>query len=503
MKGKTKIIKLTVGEPRYFIQEDEIFVPLTERKLAKHIPGFLDMTQAAREKHFKRWLKEEAEIISRVNVDPQLPNAGRRIKIDGHKRKYREGDLRLGAQAFLIGTEMFQPRASIYRVLSDALCGQHGSALHAAESSFHGTTAIQCASPEVETMLRDMVLAVAPKHEWREGGTWTVKREAVLDYRTQGYLPKHIQDHSRLKLKRKKCRLDLPMPYCDTAVLVIGADSAQLSELSPYIENASAIFLNCGRIEPTPTRLTISGYDPEAAARFRQDAPQIAALMREWWGSMLDDEEAWAREIAQRARASFGRPDSRYLSVTVDPKRMRDAIRYQGLLSFLDHLSAAQLMTEEELEPYRQGAKSVFDPEPEELKENRHVEDPTVFLELMRGLMKERGNFILPEGTRFVKGDKPVAAWRTISGVRHLVLLENTWATEYKRAARGLKGLDCSFFRQEKWTLHMQKRLVQEGLIKAPSSGYRYRYDLLETGEKDTTYVVAIPAHLLENEANP
>ena len=46
----------------------------------------------------------------------------------------------------------------------------------------------------------------------------------------------------------------------------------------------------------------------------------------------------------------------------------------------------------------------------------------------------------------------------------------------------------------------LDSRMVGEAeaeAIKAPSAGYRYRYDLYGTGERDSTYVVAVPAKLL------
>ena len=58
--------------------------------------------------------------------------------------------------------------------------------------------------------------------------------------------------------------------------------------------------------------------------------------------------------------------------------------------------------------------------------------------------------------------------------------------------------MDVSILRLEGWERILQKSLAETGYIKAPNSGYRYRYDLLENGTRETTYVVAVPRALLE-----
>lgn len=498
---KTQIIEVITNKQQFFVVENESVALLTEKKLEKYIPNFSDMTLEAREKHFKKWLKNDAYCICCVECGPQLPNARRKVRIDGHRRVCTEDDLRQAAQAFLAASELFDPKRTGYQLIADILCGQHATALRTVELSFHAVSTISSTSPEVEALLNDIVQAAVPRHKWKHKG-WNVKRDAVLDYRTEQYLPLHIQDHTRLKVKCKETKLTLPMPYTDTSALVISASSPQINELTPYIEDASVIFLNCARTEIAPTRLNISGYDPQIAAQLRGETSRIAVLLRWWWSGALEDEDIWARQVVQKARLSFGKPDSRYIQATLDPKLLRDAIRYQVLLSFLVELEKAKLMFNEELEICRQGAKDVFDPEPEQDVKLRHVEESDVFLELMRNLVKERDSAIVPEDRRFVKADKPMAAWRVIGGERFLVFPEDTWAVEYKRTARKEKGLDCSFFQRDRWTQDLQKILAREGVIKAPSSGYRYRYDLMANGTRDSTYVVVIPAQLLENPAN-
>lgn len=258
------------------------------------------------------------------------------------------------------------------------------------------------------------------------------------------------------------------------------------------------LLLNSGIGDLTPTKLSsadIAAYDPDIVSQLKDKRKYVAALL-DWWWTPYEDEDTWARGIVQEARASFGKPDSRYIRVELDPRKLRDAIRYRVLLSFLDELEAAQILTAEELEPYRTGAKEVFDPAPKEDKPPRRAEDPEVFTEIMRELVQCAS--IVPEGERYVKSSKALGAWRTINNKSYLVMLEEVWAREYKKEAKKRKDMDVSFFQREHWERDIQKHLVEHDMIKPASSGYRYRYDLMETGNRDTTYVVAVPTELLE-----
>lgn len=78
---KTQIIEVITNKQQFFVVENESVVRLTEKKLEKYIPNFSDMTLEAREKHFKKWLKNDAYCICCVECGPQLPNARRKVRI--------------------------------------------------------------------------------------------------------------------------------------------------------------------------------------------------------------------------------------------------------------------------------------------------------------------------------------------------------------------------------------------------------------------------------------
>ena len=68
----------------------------------------------------------------------------------------------------------------------------------------------------------------------------------------------------------------------------------------------------------------------------------------------------------------------------------------------------------------------------------------------------------------------------------------------YAKAVKADSTIDASFLQNDRWAAELQKLLGQAGVIKIPASGYRYRYDLLGNGTRDSTYVVATPARLLQ-----
>ena len=76
-------------------------------------------------------------------------------------------------------------------------------------------------------------------------------------------------------------------------------------------------------------------------------------------------------------------------------------------------------------------------------------------------------------------------------------MAEPVWKKWYQRQVRSRPDLDTASLSRDAWEKDMQKALADAGVIKAPSAGFRYRYDLYNDGSRDSTYVLAIPAHLL------
>lgn len=75
---------------------------------------------------------------------------------------------------------------------------------------------------------------------------------------------------------------------------------------------------------------------------------------------------------------------------------------------------------------------------------------------------------------------------------------EKMWMTWYAKAVKADSTIDAAFLQKPKWELELQKALGTAGVIKVPATGYRYRYDLLANGTRDSTYVVATSTKLLQ-----
>jgi len=400
-----------------------------------------------------------------------------------------------------IGSVFESPKAG-HLLMADLLCGLHCQALRKVEPSFHPAVSVHSDSPEVLKALKRITKIAAPLSRWKQGKI-QIERTRILNYSTQlGEFSHHIQDFSEFKRPIPECRaLKFPVAYTDSMALVVGADAPQIREAAPYLENAAVIFLNSEPGDFKPTKLSpadYAAYDPEIISQLKDHRKQICSLLF-WWWLPFENENAWAARIVQEARDSFGNPDIRYIRTELDPKLLRDQIRYRVLLSFLDEMEDYNWMSHEDLEPYRQNAKEVFDPAPPEPVSIRRAEDPDVFIEVMRALTVKKADSIVADGERFVKTDKPLAAWRRINGTRYLVFLEKTWATEYKRAVTARKDVDTSYFQKDSWVLDILKILAKKDRIKHTGNNPRYRYDLMEIGARDDTYVVAIPAELIEN----
>lgn len=486
------------SNPMFFIwnEKEEHWCRLSEAELAKAIPGYRELSEKARMKRFRKYL-DSKEIVDCGILPEDLPNTRHFRGPDGKKRVLTQEELRAGAEALLALGTLFPDPAPGWELLADLLTGLWCAELRKAEPEFRSVTTIPLDTAELRRLFKLLVKTSVPRKRWRRG-KFRIWRRAVLDYGERpDTLPLHIQDFTQIKRKvpgRKPLRM--PAAYSNTLVLMIGANSEQLREAEPFLENAGVLMMGCAGNTWGGRRISrgdLSALDPAVAEQLQEKRTLAAAVLTSWWA---EGRASTARSIVQAAKRALGKPDSRFISVIYDPKILGKAIRYQVLLAFLSILEEYGILESEALASYQAAVKQAYDPDPEPEVPIRHAEDPEVFLEIMRALAA-KGPIVGPE-ERFCRGDKALGAWRDISGVRHLVLLEGTWKKTYARAAHAMEGLDLSFLKQDGWERALQKKLAEAGYLKCPSAGYRYRFDLLGTGERDKTYVVAIPQHLLE-----
>lgn len=489
------------GEKCTFVWSSKLraYIALDEAVLAKFIPGFKSFNERARQKSAKRFLGS-IDVIDCGRIPDDLPN--RRCPRDKMGRKVD----RLSADAGRAGVldllsigQLFRSSEPGFDLLADLLGGLWCRALREVESAYQPVAVIDIQSPEIENCLTALVRAAVLRHRWHRKRA-SIRRKAILDFRTDSLqLPPHIQDFTGLKLRvpgKGHKPLRMPYPYQDTAALVIGASSQQLQESAPYLREAAVFLLNCAgcgdlKGHRIPTSV-LDSYDPTILERL-EEGRENTSLVLEAWRRL--SHPGLAKAIIQAAKNSFGPPDSRYVSVTLDPRKLNRAIRYQLLLAFLTWAEDCDLLTAEEAESYRAAVKQAYDPAPVPETPVRHAEDPEIFLEVMKAIVSESD--IADIGEPFRNSDKRLGAWRKISGILYLVIPENGWARTYSRRVRKDKSIDASFLQKTGWEKQLQKILAEQGLIKSTAGTYRSRYDLYDRKQGKDTYVVIVPATLL------
>lgn len=476
-----------------------------DRLYTKLIPGFAELSERGRKRAMAKFL-DSCEVVQTVKPPFPLTNTPRKIRdAFGNNLEPTSDQYRIGVETLLALPELYEVSQSGNRILAYLLSGMRCKAIRKAVPDLRFAVSTSDQSDGTTEIMSAIAEACVTMHHWN-GKNCRVKRKAIIDCRSKSqYIGYHFHDYSRVILRAPKVqsawqtstakkKIVLPIPYTDTIACILGADSAFLREADEYMQNSCVFLIGCGKNEWGSARLSpdeLSHYAPAALQALRDHRYEIAAVLREWW-SGAEDENQWAAEIVADARASFGSPDSRYISVTLDPKKLREAVAYRVLLSFLDFVVERGWLTAEQADTHRAGAKAVFDPDPIEEKPVRRMEQLDVFSEIMSTFLEDASTKIVPLGERFVKADKAIGAYREIGGEKFLVMPEGIWARTYLQAARKA-GFETSFAQQANWERELQKLLGEAGVIKQPSAGFRYRYDLFDNGTRDKTYVLALP----------
>lgn len=468
-------------------------VLVDERHLRREIPHYADLTLKGRRKAVDRYLRG-IPVILRARIDESLPNVGHHIL----GRSPCRDDFRAGADAFLRLLDLFEDRETGAILAANLLCGFQMTSLRRLFPTFMSVIVLPETNATLECVLRLIQNTATPKHRWRGKGC-RVRRAPVLDYRENGDgIAPRFQDFSQVKVDVPRGKPPAaPFPYTDTAALLIGASSGQIREAAPYLERCSVMALGC-RLpkELSARRLShrqLGAYDPQIIETWRTHGAEIALVLRLWQEHALP-----IAAIKAQVSSRFLPPDARYISVTIHPDELRAAVYIAALIAFLRMLVGYGLLSTVETAA-REEALTVlfFPPPPPPPAPKRQAEDPQVFLELLADHIRQAPEDIAGPDEPYRKKDTRLGAWRTISGTQHLVMAEPVWKKWYQRQVRSRPDLDTACLSRDAWEKDMQKALADAGVIKAPSAGFRYRYDLYNDGSRDSTYVLAVPAHLL------
>ena len=493
----SKIVTITLPDEELFlIKENDRWVPLKERYLSKVIPHFTDLMEKARKKYFSKWL-EKCQIIRKAKSDRSLPNAHQKLWLGAKKAPPTKELLIQGAEAFLALSRLTEDKKLCYQIMMLLICAPHVRELRNAYPEFMPVMKFRDAGSGTAEILTELVSLVVRRKKW-SGKHCKIRRSKVLDFAlSKGWMRKRIQDFSTLTVKCKGSPR-IPFPYTNTLALIINADNRDLKDAWQYLRESAYFMLNCSaKTTPDgklPSEMYFDNYNDKALEELHLHGEHIAAILR-WWAVQWDGYPKWAANLVMKARTAFRSNDPTFVRLNVDPKRMTDAIMYETLRSFFMQIAISGYLRNEQITELLADIRKAFDPAPVQPTELRKAEDPAVFLELMRKIVSSAS--IVEEGTPFVKHKPALGAWRTISGKRYLVILEETWEKVYRKAVKEDPLLDGSYFCNDHWSRDLQGLLKAAEIIKAASSGNRYRYNIYSKPGDAKEYVVAIPAELM------
>lgn len=347
--------------------------------------------------------------------------------------------------------------------------------------------------------MRRLFKHILPRKQW-DDKRFSIRRERVVDLNDAVSLV----DISRIKIRVNKLKsIWLPLPPKNTVLLILHGRDTTWGKLSDDLSQVGVVFVN-GVLSANgwgaasvPTYI-LTAWDDDLLEKVIVKSPQAAWMLGWWWGISRDD---WAQDVIRRAHDQLGNPDGRFRTFAYESKALCRAVAYQALLDFVALTGDRQWLPPDRENAYRQRLQDIFDPAPPPPPTApRRAEDADVYLEKLSGLVENNPDLIIPSEQPYVRPrrGKIAAAWRCISGEEYMVMEEKMWMTWYAKAVKADSTIDAAFLQKPKWELELQKALGTTGVIKMSNTGYRYRYDLLANGTRDTTYVVATPARLMQ-----
>lgn len=493
-----RIIRVNTGpgQPLFLAEEDGRYVPLPENFWAGRIHNFRYLTIEGREKRRRKLLQEMDVKTVRVRTDQ--PPAWWKIHDDDGKHPPSVAECRQGAESLLSLLDVFPSTEAGAMLLATVLLGLRAADLKQYEPSLRPCVAFR-GPPQLERAIKRLFKHILPRKRW-DSKHYSIKRKQVVDL--NGDI--RLVDLSRAKIQADKLKsIWFPLLPQNTVLLVLHGRDGVWGRLSDDLSQTGIVFVNSGLsangwgAASVPT-YTVSAWDDDLLEKIIAQAPQAAWLLGWWWGTSGND---WAQDVVHRSHDQLGRPSGRFRTFSYEPKALCKAVAYQVLLDFVALVSDCQWLPSDKADAYRQRLQDIFDHAPlPSPTAPRRAGDAGVYLEKLGGLVENNPDLIIPPEQPYVRPQrgKIAAAWRCISGEEYLVMEEKVWMMWYAKAVKADNTIDAAFLQKPRWELELQKVLGTAGVIKTPNTGYRYRYDLLANGTRDTTYVVATPARLLQ-----
>lgn len=487
-------VKTGPGQPIFLAEEDGRYVPLPENFWAGRIHNFRYLTIEGREKRRRKLLQEMD--VKTVRVRTVQPPAWWKIHDDDGKHPPSVAECRQGAESLLSLLDVFPSTEAGAMLLATVLLGLRAADLKQYEPSLRPCVAFR-GPPQLERVMKCLFKSILPRKRWK-GKNFSIWRKRVVDLNE----PLSLVDISLAKVRIAKLKSTwLSLPPENAVLLVLHGRDTTWGKFSDDLSQTGIVFVNSGLsangwgAASVPT-YSLTAWDDQLFEKIIAKAPQAARLLGWWWGISGND---WAQDVVRRSHDQLGRPGGRFRTFSYEPKALCRAVAYQVLLDFVALVSDRQWLPPDVADSYRQRLRDIFDPAPlPPPTAPRRAEDADVFLEKLK-LLIDHPDQIVPPGKPYARPQrgKVAAAWRQIGGEEYLIMEEKIWMTWYAKAVKTDSTIDATFLQNDRWAAELQKLLGQAGVIKIPASGYRYRYDLLANGTRDTTYVVATPARLL------
>ena len=493
-----KIIRVLTdpGQPIFLTEEDGRYIPLPDDFWRRKIPNYRYFTENGRQKQQKKLLKTAD--VKTVCAEADQPPAWRKIHNDDGKHPPTATDCRQGVEALMSLLDVFPTPEAGAMLLATLLMGLRAADLKQCEPSLRPCVAFR-GPPQLERAIKRLFKHILPRKRW-DSKHYSIKRKQVVDL--NGDI--RLVDLSRAKIQADKLKsIWFPLLPQNTVLLVLHGRDGVWGRLSDDLSQTGIVFVNSGLsangwgAASVPT-YTVSAWDDDLLEKIVAKAPQAAWLLGWWWGTSSDD---WAQDVVRRAHDQLGRPSGRFRTFSYEPKALCKAVAYQVLLDFVALVSDRQWLPSDKADACRQRLRDIFDPAPlPPPTAPRRAEDADVYLEKLSGLVANHPDLIVSPEQPYVRPQrgKVAAAWRQIGGEEYLVMEESVWAVWYAKAVKADHTIGATLLQKPRWELELQKTLGKAGVIKLPTSGYRYRYDLLANGTRDVTYVVATPARLLQ-----
>lgn len=493
-----KIIRVLTdsGQPIFITEEDGRYIPLPDDFWRRKIPNYRYFTENGRQKQQKKLLKTAD--VKTVCAEADQPPAWRKIHNDDGKRPPTTTDCRQGVAALMSLLDVFPDPEVGAMLLATVLMGLRAADLKQCEPALRPCVAFR-GPPQLEQVMKRLFKSILPRKRWK-GKCFSFRRKRKVDLNDA----LSLVDISRVKIRVDKLKsIWLPLPPKDTALLVLHGRDTTWGKFSDDLSRTGVVFVNStlsanGWGAASVPTYSLTAWDDDLLEKVIAKSPQAAWLLGWWWGTSRDD---WAQDVIRRAHVQLGNPGGRFRTFAYEPKALCRAVAYQALLDFVALTGDRQWLPPDRANAYRQRLQDIFDPAPPPPSTApRRAEDAGVYLEVLRKFATERAELIAPLEQPYVRPrrGKIAAAWRCIGGEEYLVMEESVWAAWYAKAVRADNTIDAAFLQKPRWELELQKVLGTAGVIKGPAAGYRYRYDLLANGTRDSTYVVAIPARLLQ-----